>query len=94
MSNTTTLETIVKVTFLCYIKLWIWILSSIKHETLTVTLILRKWKLTAYIESSENIGTRILNAKFARQIQKHLLRKDRQKSWNFPKITSPHWSYL
>ena len=39
--------------FLSSIKLWIWSLSFVINETLTETLILRKWKLTAYTESSE-----------------------------------------
>ena len=65
MSNTTATEPVVKVwlTFLCPTKLWVGRLSSVKHETLTVTLILRKWTLTAYIGSSENIGTRLHIAK-------------------------------
>ena len=34
--------------FICSIKLGIWSLISITHETLTVILILRKWQLIAY----------------------------------------------
>ena len=80
MPNTTAAESTVKVSLvlLCSIKLWFWSLSSIKHETLTVTLILRQWELTAYIESSENVGTKPLSAKFAQQIEKHFVRKERQ----------------
>ena len=84
ISNKTTLEPDIKTSwaFLCSIKLWVWSLSFPIPETLTVTFILRKWKLTAYIESAEsvNMGTRLVilwvieywyNAKFARRTQNY-----------------------
>ena len=79
LSNRTTPEPAVKVSHLCSFKLWIWSISSVIHETLTVTLLLRKWKLTTYIESSEwlNIGTWLCNTKFGQRIQNHLSGKGR-----------------
>ena len=97
MSNRATPELAVKVwlAFVCFIKLWIWSLYSVIHETLTVTLILWKWKLTAYIESSEwlNIGTWLYNVKFGQQIQNHFSGKARL-TLNFSKSFFPYWSYL
>ena len=81
LSNRTTPEPAVKVslTLLCSFKLWIWSLSSVIHETLTVTLLLRMWKLTTYIESSEwlNIGTWLCDTKFGQRIQNHFSGKAR-----------------
>ena len=64
--------------------------SEFEVATLTVTLILRKWKLSAYSEWL-SIGTRLINAKFAKQIENHFFGKARPV---FPKNNTPHWSYL
>ena len=75
MSNRRTPKPAAKVSlaFLCSMKLLIWSLSSVIHETQTVTLSLQNWNLTAYIESSEwlNIGIWLHNAKFGQRVQNH-----------------------
>ena len=88
VSNRAIPEPAVKVwlTALCSIQLWIWSRSSVIRETLTITLILPKWKSTACIEYSEwlNIYTRLITFwgfKYWYQAQKCKVRSTNTKAF-------------